>query len=218
MPAPTSRRSAICRGLHGWIAAASGRFDILVAQPVATLVTQGEQTEIRDASGVRYSDEDPFSYSYANSWESRSRPYRIFPLPEERWDTGATTSRAVITPFRRSRRTPSICRRWRSASTTGRSFLIISELSARLVSRQRYAETAQVLPQILERVQGAVSRTGRAVAFQGARKNRFQFHSGGLSKRVQCGAEISARRRLLSGQPRATLFGAGIGRCICCIS
>src|SRR5512139_2618082 len=38
-----------------------GRYDILVAQPVATLVTQGERTEIQDASGQRHSAVDPFN-------------------------------------------------------------------------------------------------------------------------------------------------------------
>lgn len=37
------------------------RYDILVAQPVVTLVTRGEQTEISDAAGVRFSSDDPFA-------------------------------------------------------------------------------------------------------------------------------------------------------------
>lgn len=36
------------------------RFDIFAAQPIATLITRGEQTEICDASGCRCSAEDPF--------------------------------------------------------------------------------------------------------------------------------------------------------------
>ncbi|MGF1643434.1 MAG: aminodeoxychorismate synthase component I [Thiotrichales bacterium] len=38
-----------------------GRFDILVAAPMATLVTRGERTEVRDASGSRIAMEDPFA-------------------------------------------------------------------------------------------------------------------------------------------------------------
>jgi para-aminobenzoate synthetase component 1 len=37
-----------------------GRFDILTAQPVATLVTKGKQTCISDLAGERFSSEDPF--------------------------------------------------------------------------------------------------------------------------------------------------------------
>lgn len=40
---------------------ACNRFDILVADPLSTLVTRGEQTTIADADGTRESTEDPFS-------------------------------------------------------------------------------------------------------------------------------------------------------------
>jgi len=44
-----------------WLDSAGlGRYDILCAQPVATLVTHGAETEITDALGVRYSSYDPF--------------------------------------------------------------------------------------------------------------------------------------------------------------
>jgi para-aminobenzoate synthetase component 1 len=36
------------------------RYDILTAQPVVTLITQGEQTEISDATGTRVSNVNPF--------------------------------------------------------------------------------------------------------------------------------------------------------------
>ena len=36
------------------------RYDILVAQPVVTLITHGEQTEISDSAGKTYSTADPF--------------------------------------------------------------------------------------------------------------------------------------------------------------
>jgi para-aminobenzoate synthetase component 1 len=38
-----------------------GRYDILTADPRVTLVTRGDQTEIRDAQGVRTSPADPFA-------------------------------------------------------------------------------------------------------------------------------------------------------------
>ncbi len=37
-----------------------GRYDILCAQPVATLVTHGTKTTITNAAGMRFSDADPF--------------------------------------------------------------------------------------------------------------------------------------------------------------
>jgi len=37
------------------------RYDILVAQPVVTLLTRGTQTEITNSAGTRYSEQDPFS-------------------------------------------------------------------------------------------------------------------------------------------------------------
>lgn len=38
-----------------------GRWDILAADPTATLVTRGQSTEIRDAQGIRCSHTDPFA-------------------------------------------------------------------------------------------------------------------------------------------------------------
>lgn len=38
-----------------------GRYDILSAQPVVTLVTRGTETQINDAAGVRFSHADPFT-------------------------------------------------------------------------------------------------------------------------------------------------------------
>lgn len=44
-----------------WLDSAGlGRYDILCAQPLATLVTHGAVTEITDALGVRHSNADPF--------------------------------------------------------------------------------------------------------------------------------------------------------------
>ena len=39
----------------------SGRFDILVADPVMTITTRGELTEIVDSSGSRSTPADPFA-------------------------------------------------------------------------------------------------------------------------------------------------------------
>lgn len=45
-----------------WLDSAGlGRYDILCAQPIATLVTHGRDTEINDAAGMRHSADDPFA-------------------------------------------------------------------------------------------------------------------------------------------------------------
>jgi para-aminobenzoate synthetase component 1 len=38
----------------------AGRYDLIVARPVATLVTRGDTTEVRSGSAVRYATDDPF--------------------------------------------------------------------------------------------------------------------------------------------------------------
>ncbi len=129
----------------------SGRYDILVAQPVATLVTHGEQTEICEPSGVRHSDEDVFSCIR----EQLGKP--IAPMPDIPFAGGALGYWSY-----------DLARRFHSIPNVARDeehlpemmvgiydwaiILDHQELSARLVSRQRYAATAQVLPQILERL------------------------------------------------------------------
>jgi para-aminobenzoate synthetase component 1 len=76
----------------------SGRFDILSAQPVATLVTQGELTEISDISGVQHTEEDVFSLIRKQLGEP------LFPMPDLPFAggavTGATTSLAATTASR----------------------------------------------------------------------------------------------------------------------
>lgn len=140
----------------------SGRFDILVAQPVATLVTQGGQTEIGDVSGVRHSGENVFSLIR----EQLGKP--IAPMPDIPFAGGALGYWSY-----------DLARRFHSIPTIAQDAehlpemavgiydwaIVIDhrELEARLVSRQRYAETAQVLPQILERVQG-ISSLGKGEA------------------------------------------------------
>ena len=37
------------------------RYDIIVAEPIATLVTTGDTTQITEASGLRRSNDDPFA-------------------------------------------------------------------------------------------------------------------------------------------------------------
>ncbi|OIQ96116.1 aminodeoxychorismate synthase component 1 [mine drainage metagenome] len=133
----------------------SGRFDILVAQPVATLVTQDGQTEIRDVSGVRCSGDDVFSLVR----EQLGEP--IAPMPDIPFAGGALG----YWSYDLARRYHAIPELTQDAEHLPEMAVGIydwaiivdhHELSARLVSRQRHAETAQVLPRLLARVQGAL--------------------------------------------------------------
>lgn len=134
----------------------SGRYDILVAQPVVTLVTQGEQTEISDVSGVRHSREDVFSLIR----EQLGEP--VVPMPDIPFAGGALGYWSYDLA-RRFHGIPNIAQDEGHLPEMAVGIydwaIIIDhrELEARLVSRQRHTGTAQVLPQILERVQGIAS-------------------------------------------------------------
>lgn len=134
----------------------SGRFDILVAQPVATLVTQGEQTEIRDGAGVRRSGADIFAL-LREQLSTFIAPMQDIPF------AGGALGYWGYDLARRFHHIPEIARDREHLPEMAVGIydwaIVIDhhELSARLVSRQRFAETAQVLPQILERVQGISS-------------------------------------------------------------
>lgn len=125
-----------------WLdSAGCGRYDILVAQPVVTLITRGADTEIKDASGIRHTQEDPFALVR----EYVGNP--IAPIPEIPFAGGALGYWGY-----------DLARRYYHLSGTAvddehlpqmavgiYDWAIVldhQELSARLVSRQRYAETA----------------------------------------------------------------------------
>ncbi len=153
-PADASAYFAAIRDLPwaAWLdSGGSGRYDILVARPVATLVTHGEQTEIRDTSGLHYSQDDPFSILRGQLGEA------ISPMPDIPFAGGALGYWGYDLA-RRYQRIPEIAQdaehlpEMAVAIYDWAIILDHQELSARLVSRQRYAETAQILPQILERL------------------------------------------------------------------
>lgn len=129
-----------------------GRFDILVAEPRATLVTQGGQTEIRDTSGVHYAaDDDPFVLVRKLLGET------IAPMAGIPFAGGALGywSYDLSRRYHRIPGTTQDAEHLPEMSIGIYDWAIIidhQELDARLVSRQRYAETARVLPQILERL------------------------------------------------------------------
>lgn len=133
-----------------------GRFDILVAQPQVTLTTQGEQTEVRKPSGVNLSTDDPFALV------RRQLGGHIEPMPDIPFSGGALGYWSYDLA-RRYHNIPDIAcdtEQAREMAVGIYDWAIIidhQELTARLVSRQCYAETAQVLPEILERLSMAKS-------------------------------------------------------------
>ncbi len=136
----------------GWLdSGGTGRFDIIVAQPVATLATRGQCTEIRDPPGVRISDDDPFEIVRQQLGEI------IAPTPGVPFAGGALGYWSY-----------DLARRYHRLSGSARDAehlpemsvgiydwaIVIDhlELTARLVSRQRYPETAGQLPKVLDRL------------------------------------------------------------------
>ena len=84
--------------------------------------------------------------------------------------------------------------------------------TARLVSHRRFAETAELLPQILLRLQSPSAASRRH--FPRAWSDRLQFHTCQLRGRICVGAALSAGGRLLPDQSRATLQRKGRRRCV----
>ncbi len=128
-----------------------GRYDILVAQPVGTLITQGEKTEICDSFGVRHSVDDPFALVR----EELGEP--IASIPEVPFAGGALGYWSYDLA-RRNHPIPSTAQDAEHLPEMAVGIydwavvLDHQELSARLVSRRRCAATENVLPQILQRL------------------------------------------------------------------
>lgn len=130
-----------------------GRYDILCAQPVATLVTYGDYTEITDATGVRRSADDPFDLvrqqlgapvaaisgipfaGGALGYWGYDLARRMVALPAQAQDTEHLPDMAI-------------------GIYDWAIVLDHQQKTAQLVSRQREPDTARVLPQILVRLQG----------------------------------------------------------------
>jgi para-aminobenzoate synthetase component 1 len=141
-----------------------GRFDIIVANPVTTLVTQGEQTAICRTSGMLESSDDPFDLIRA--------------------ELGAVVEQHPDIPFaggalgywsydlaRRYQRSPEYAQ---DAEPLAQMAVAIydwailvdhQERAARLVSRLRYPQTEAMLEQVLSRIEIAQSAEQRRAQF-----------------------------------------------------
>lgn len=140
-----------------WLdSAGMGRYDIVCAQPVATLVTRNTATAITDALGTRYSADDPFDLLRQQlNQECTSIPgipfcggalgywgydlaRRWIPLPEQAHDAEQLPEMAV--------------------GIYDWAVVLDHQLkTAQLVSQQLSPQTSQILPEILSRMQKATA-------------------------------------------------------------
>ncbi len=131
-----------------------GRYDIVCAQPVATLVTRGEITEIGDVGGTRRLEDDPFELlreqlgapcgtapdipfcGGALGYWGYDLARRLMHLPEQAEDAEHLPEMAV--------------------GIYDWAVVLDHQMkTAQLVSRQRSAQTARIMPDILARLRSA---------------------------------------------------------------
>ncbi len=142
-----------------------GRYDILVAAPLATLQTQAGQTEIRAVSGSRLSQEEPFRLvrrMLGNPVAPTGIPFAGGGLGFWSYDLGCLSASA-----------PSSMKvgraQWPQMMLGIYDWAVVVDHqagTAHLVSWQRYAETARMLPQILQRLQSCATQTEHPQAFR----------------------------------------------------
>ncbi len=135
-----------------WLdSAGRGRYDILCAQPLATLVTQGATTAITDAAGVRRSEADPFDL-IREQLGRMAAPLADIPF------AGGALGYWGYDLARRLMSLPSLAQdaeRLPEMAVGIYDWAVVLDhqrQSAHLVSRLRHPGTAQQLPHILQRL------------------------------------------------------------------
>lgn len=136
-----------------WLdSAGCGRYDIIVADPVATIVTCGAKTEISDVAGVRPGTGDPFEILGDLLGET------LEPMPDIPFAGGALGYWSYDLARRYVRFPEMTCDAEQMPEMAVGIYdwaIIVDhhELTARLVSRLRHPGTEQALAQILLRLQ-----------------------------------------------------------------
>jgi para-aminobenzoate synthetase component 1 len=138
-----------------WLDSAGlGRYDILCARPLATLVTHGAETEIIDALGEQHSSDDPFDLIRQQLGTSTAAmpgiPFAGGALGYWGYDLAR---RMMMWPAHAQN---SECLADMSIGIYDWAIVLDhQQKTAQLVSQQRFAETKKQLPEILERLQRA---------------------------------------------------------------
>ncbi len=135
-----------------------GRYDILCAQPVTTLVTYGADTDITDAAGTRRSTDDPFALLRQQLGEPVAA---IFDIPFAGgalgyWGYGLARRMVSLPGNAQGTQDAQSAELLPDMAIGIYDWAIVldhQEKTARLVSQQRFAETVTRLPDILARLQ-----------------------------------------------------------------
>jgi para-aminobenzoate synthetase component 1 len=149
-----------------------GRYDILCAQPVATLLTHGVNTEITDATGVRHSADDPFDLLRLQLGESAEAvpgiPFSGGALGYWGYDL---VRRMAVLPVQAqdAEHLPDMA----VGIYDWAIVLDHRQKTARLVSQQRDPATSQVLPKILARLQSANTQPQESFTVEGRIGSNF---------------------------------------------
>ena len=136
-----------------WLdSAGRGRYDILCAQPAATLLTDGASTTESDAAGIRCSSDDPFAL-LRRQLGVATAPIAGVPFAGGAlgyWGYDLARQRTTLPARKKGGGKPP-----EMAVGIYDWALVLDHLekTARLVSFQRFPETAQLLPRILARLQ-----------------------------------------------------------------
>ncbi len=156
-----------------WLDSAGlGRYDILCAQPMTTLVTHGVETEITDAAGVLRSSDDPFTLLRQQLGEPDASvpgiPFSGGALGYWSYDL-VRSMKALPAQAQSSADLPDM-------SIGIYDWTIVldhQEKTAQLVSQQRFAETKILLPEILERLRRAGKLPADTFSVQGRITSNF---------------------------------------------
>ncbi len=156
-----------------WLdSAGMGRYDILCAQPVATLVTEGATTTITDARGMRHSAADPFGLIREQLGVSEQA------MPAAPFAGGAVG----YWGYDLARRLMSLPRRAQDAEQLPELAVGIydwavvldhEQKTACLASRLRHPGTARELPRLAERLQAGSRWHGQAFRVHGRVESNF---------------------------------------------
>ncbi|MFH2134879.1 MAG: aminodeoxychorismate synthase component I [Pseudomonadota bacterium] len=142
-----------------------GRFDIIVAQPVTTLVTQGERTAISSASGNRETSDDPFEVIRGELGDVVDQypdiPFAGGALGYWGYDLGRGYQQLAVGP----QESEDIAQM--AVGIYDWAIVIDHQKrEARLVSRLRYPQTEATLGQVQLRVETALSAVQREEIFE----------------------------------------------------